>query len=365
MFRRLRLRRSLPLSHRRSPLITPRATIVVVPRERFSAARQSLESILANTEPPFELVYVDGGSPRPLRRWLEDRVAEHGFKLVRRNRYLSPNEARNIGFAEVDTEFTVFVDNDVLVKAGWLEKLIECADETGGTVVGPLTCEYDFDTVHFAGGEVEITEEAEDEEVARRVRDKMYHPARKLESVPEDDLVRKEVQLCEFHCVMVRTEALREIGGLDEGLLNTREHLDFSLSIAANGGTVWFEPESVVAYLPPPPLRASDLHFFSLRWSNDWEHKSLDHFRRKWDLVEDDFFRRRLSRLGWRRQSMIVKLPIANLPFERGKRRVEKRAQGLEHRLNRLVTKRHERVRAKEGASANGAGAERTPAGVA
>ena len=71
-----------------------RATIVVVPRERFSAARDSLESVLENTEDPFELVYVDGDSPRSLRRWLEGMAEEHGFKLVRRDRYLSPNEAR-------------------------------------------------------------------------------------------------------------------------------------------------------------------------------------------------------------------------------------------------------------------------------
>jgi GT2 family glycosyltransferase len=323
-----------------------RATIVVVPRERFSAARDSLESVLANTQEPFDLVYVDGDSPRSLRRWLERMAEDHGFKLVRRDRYLSPNEARNVGLAEVDTEFVVFLDNDVLVKPGWLQKLIECADETGATAAGPLTCEYDFDTVHFAGGEVEIREEAEDEEVARRVRDKMYYPQRKLDAV-RSDLVRKEVQLCEFHCVMARTEAIREIGGLDEGLLNTREHLDFSLSLAKNGGSVWFEPESVVAYLPPPPLKPSDIHFFMLRWSNDWERRSLNHFRQKWDLAEDEFFQRRLGRLGWRRQSMVVKLPVARLPFERGKRRLEKTWQSLEHRVNGLVTRRHSRIRAK------------------
>ena len=323
-----------------------RATIVVVPRERFSEAKTSLESVLADTEKPYELVYVDGGSPRKLRRWLEQQAAEHSFKLIRRNRYLSPNEARNIGLAEVDTEFVAFLDNDVSVKPGWLEKLIECADETGAAAVGPLTCEYDFDTVHFAGGEVEINEEEEDEEVARRVRDKMYLAQKKVHKV-QDELVRKEVQLCEFHCVMARTDALREVGGLDEGLLNTREHLDFSLSLAKNGGTVWFEPESVVAYMPPPPLEASDVPFFMLRWSNDWEQRSLNHFRQKWDLVEDDFFKRRLGRLGWRRQAMVVKRPVRNLPFSKGKRAVEKWAQSFEHKLNRLVTRRDARLRAK------------------
>jgi GT2 family glycosyltransferase len=335
----------VPLA-RSSALSAARATIVVVPRERFSEAQESLESVLVSTEKPYELVYVDGGSPKRLRRWLQEQAAEHGFKLIRRARYLSPNEARNIGLAEVDTEFVAFLDNDVLVKPGWLPKLVECADETGAAAVGPLTCENDFDTVHFAGGEVEINEDEEDEEVARRVREKMYLAQRKVEAI-SDELVRQEVQLCEFHCVMARTEAMREIGGLDEGLLNTREHLDFSLSLAKNGGSVWFEPESVVAYMPPPPLHPSDIHFFMLRWSDDWERRSLDHFRRKWDLVEDDFFKRRLGRLGWRRQSVVVKLPVANLPFEKGKRTLERFAQSVEHKLNGLVTRRDARLRAR------------------
>lgn len=324
-----------------------RASVVVVPRERFSAAREALESVLEETEKPYELIYVDGGSPRKLRDWLRRQAAEHGFELIRRDRFLSPNEARNVGLAAVgDTEFVAFLDNDVLVKPGWLDKLIECADETGAAVVGPLTCEYDFDTVHFAGGEVEISEEREDEEVARRVRDKMYLAQKKVETVG-DELVRKEVQLCEFHCVMARTDVLRDIGGLDEGLLNTREHLDFSLAIAKNGGSVWFEPESVVAYVPPPPLEPADVPFFMLRWSDDWERRSLSHFRQKWDLVEDDFFRRRLGRLGWRRQAMVVKHPFSKMPFEKGKRRLERWAQSAEHQLNRLVTLRDKRLRAK------------------
>jgi GT2 family glycosyltransferase len=345
-------------------LSNARATIVMVPRERYSAARESLESVLALTETPFELVYVDGGSPRSLRHWLAEQAQQHGFELIRRNRPLSPNEARNLGFERVDTEFTVFVDNDVIVSPGWLEKLIECADETGGTVIGPLTCEYDFETVHFAGGEVEIAEDAEDDEVVRRVRDRMYHAQKKVASV-EDDLARREVQLCEFHCVMVRTDALREIGGLDEGLLNTREHLDFSLSIAANGGSVWIEPESKVLYKPPESLKLTDLHFFSLRWSDDWERRSLDHFRRKWDLVEDEFFRRRLSRLGWRRQSITVKKPVRSLPFERGKRRVEQSAQAIEHRLNSLLTRRDARRRAAENGAAPATRGAKEPTGVA
>lgn len=52
----------------------PSVTIVVVPRERFSYTRESLESIYQNTELPFKLIYVDGNSLRPVKEYLETQA---------------------------------------------------------------------------------------------------------------------------------------------------------------------------------------------------------------------------------------------------------------------------------------------------
>lgn len=68
----------------------PRVTLVVVPRERFSHARASLQSLLDHTNVPFELVYVDVGSPRPLRALIEARAAETGFAGASRARCFWP-----------------------------------------------------------------------------------------------------------------------------------------------------------------------------------------------------------------------------------------------------------------------------------
>jgi GT2 family glycosyltransferase len=48
-----------------------KVTLIVVPRERFSYTQKSLESIYANTPYPFDLVYVDGGSPKKTRDHLQ------------------------------------------------------------------------------------------------------------------------------------------------------------------------------------------------------------------------------------------------------------------------------------------------------
>src|SRR5271166_3823226 len=105
-------------------------TIVVVARERFSFARESLASVIQNSDLPFRLIYVDAGSPGHVKDFLEQQAREKKFDLVRLEHYLSPNEARNVGFAKVETKYAVFLDNDVIVAPGWLRGLVRCAEET-------------------------------------------------------------------------------------------------------------------------------------------------------------------------------------------------------------------------------------------
>ena len=77
----------------------PRVTIGVVQRERFSLTRESLESLYASTSVPFDLIYVDAGSPRHVRRYLEAQASARGVQLIQRPHHLSPNRARNLVLA--------------------------------------------------------------------------------------------------------------------------------------------------------------------------------------------------------------------------------------------------------------------------
>src|SRR5512132_1589605 len=116
----------------------PSVTVVVVPRERFSHSDRSLANIYENTMYPFELTYVSAGAPPAIQRLLERESRERGFQLIQRSHFMSPNQARNLGIRGVSTKYVVFLDNDALVAPGWLESLVECAEETDAWVVGPL-----------------------------------------------------------------------------------------------------------------------------------------------------------------------------------------------------------------------------------
>jgi GT2 family glycosyltransferase len=313
----------------------PTVSVVVVPRERFSKSEAALENLLARTPEPFELVYVDGGSPRKVAEFLRRRSEERGFRLIRTERYLTPNEARNLGLREAKTKYVVFMDNDVFVEDGWLQPLVDCAEKTGAWVVGPLSFEGDpsLRRIHLVGGYMEMVEEG-----GRRRLQTRHHLARKLLAEVDEPLVGKECDFAEFHLCLVRRTAFEATGPLDEQLMSSREHLDFCLLVKRAGGTVWVEPASRNTYVTPPPLDRSDLGFFLRRWSEKRNETSFTHFCDKWELDP--------APLADRKRKANRRRLAALAPLRQGvERALGKRAGGyfdralgvVEPRVNRLL----------------------------
>ncbi|HEV2063023.1 MAG TPA: glycosyltransferase [Thermoanaerobaculia bacterium] len=291
----------------------PLVTLIVVPRERFGVALRSLESIYADTHFPFRLIYVDAGSPPAVSRALAARAQARGFELLRVDPFLAQNEARNLVLLRVQTRYVAFLDNDILVAPGWLEALVRCAEETGADLVGPLYMvgEPPGDFVHMAGGTVQIEEAGG----RRRLVESHLYAGRKLPDIPVV-LRRQQTELLEFHCLLARTACLQSLGPLDERYLSTGEHIDLCLAVRARGGTVYFEPEARISYLPPKTLDPADLPFFRLRWSEAWTKASFSRLRERWDLAEDSpYFEENLL---WMRSHR--RLPLA--PVQRALQRL-------------------------------------------
>jgi GT2 family glycosyltransferase len=268
-----------------------RTTIVVVPRERFAAAADSLESLLATAGTAHDLVYVDAGSPAGVARRLADAARRHGFTLLRTDRYLTPNQARNLALQLVATKYVAFLDNDVVGAPGWLAALERCAEETSADIVTPLICigKPVHSTVHHAGGTSRFVERD-----GKRLFEERHHLNWKPLAAHRDQLVRERTEMAEFHCVLVRTDVFARHGKLDEKLMSSHEHIDLCLTVTGAGGTIYFEPEAVVTYLPQR-LKVEELPYFMLRWSDDWSNRTVDHFYAKWNArdVQDGHYTNR------------------------------------------------------------------------
>ncbi len=342
----------------------PKVTLIVGPRERFSYARQSLESIYANTEYPFDLVYVDVCSPKPVRQYLEQKAKEKSFKLLHTDYYISPNQARNVGLRYVlnnlDCQYVVFIENDVVVKRGWLTRLVESAQKTEAAVVGPLTCigQPEHQVIHNAGGRSYIEEQEKNGKIKRRIRQKAFLTGRAIADVPEE-MRLVQCDYVEFHCMLVRTAIFAQTGLLDEGMLATREHIDFCFMVTAAGGSIYSDRLAVITTdtlgiasnktgleawfgkVQLPEFKWSDLSYFMLRWNHEWDKGSLDHLRQKWNLAEDKYFKKRYQGLGSRRRELLIEPLVKRLTFGKGNSWLESQLIAIEKRINQYLYQRY------------------------
>ncbi|MBE9045237.1 glycosyltransferase [Pleurocapsales cyanobacterium LEGE 10410] len=342
----------------------PKVTLIVCPRERFSYTQQSLESIYADTDYPFDLVYVNVCSPKPIRQYLEQKAQEKSFPLLHTDYYISPNQARNVGLRYVlnnlDSKYIVFIENDVVVKRGWLTRLVESAEKTNAAVVGPLTCigQPEHQVIHNAGGRSYIEEQEKNGKTKRRIRQKAFLTGRAIADVPEE-IGLVQCDYVEFHCMMVSTAIFAQTGLLDEGMLATREHIDFCFMVTAAGGKIYSDRLSVITTdtlgiasnktgleawfgkVQLPNFKWSDLPYFMLRWNHEWDKGSLDHLRQKWNLAEDKYFKKRYQGLGSRRRELLIEPLVQRLTFGKGNDKLESMLISIEQRINRYMYRRY------------------------
>ena len=263
-----------------------KATIVVTAWQHFSDTQRALESVLTNTPKPSKLVYVDGNSPPAVRSYLREKASEHGFTLLRSDRYLTSSESRNLALPYLDTEYVAFLDNGTLVAPGWLDALIHCADETNAWAVEPVYCYGDPEnpTIYSAAPDLRIIDDGK----MRRL-----HETAPLKDVPLADvrstLRRTQCGYAKFHCALIRMDAIRRLNAFDERYTSYHDHRAFGLAIQQAGGTIYCEPDAIAVLIVSPKFALSDLPLFLLRWSDAWLRPSMRHFAEVWRIsVADD-----------------------------------------------------------------------------
>jgi len=262
-----------------------RVTIVMTVRERHGLTIPVLNALLQHTTQPYRLIYADVQSPNWLQAYLAASSEQWGFEWLRFEQPLWPQQIRSKLADLIDTEYVLYIDNDILVQPGWLDHLVNCADETRAGIVGPLYLWGDgrsVPRVHMAGGQLTKSFSAEG-----MVLEEMHHD---LDADPEkiaDKLVRKPCDFAEYHCMLVRTELVRHPSVLDETIYCVHEHIDTALSVVQRGYPVYLEPAARVVYLAFAEYSLEDLVLFRSRWRIADAEASIRAFAQKWKVVDD------------------------------------------------------------------------------
>ena len=131
-------------------------TIVVSFRERWSLTEDTIKSIIHNT--PAEQVRIlllDTGMPKEIGQQI--KVFKEVF-FISLPKNLHPNQARARSVPYIETEYSVFIDNDVIVEDGWLEPLLKLLADKRVGIAAPLYMigsNERSDKIHMAGGEMD------------------------------------------------------------------------------------------------------------------------------------------------------------------------------------------------------------------
>jgi GT2 family glycosyltransferase len=193
------LARPIPTS-REAAARDPKAAIVVVTRDNLPFLRLCLESVLAGTERPFELIVVDNDS--------SDGTAEYLAGLAERNPNVRPiSNDSNRGFAPASNqgasvargEVLVLLNDDTAVTPGWLGRLTAHLERPGAGMVGPTT--------NRIGNEAQVDADY-----------RTWGELREFAAVRAQDHVGQafEIPMLTMFCVAMRLALYERVGPLDE-----------------------------------------------------------------------------------------------------------------------------------------------------
>ncbi|MCX7642572.1 MAG: glycosyltransferase [Armatimonadetes bacterium] len=206
-------------------------SIIVLNWNNLPYLRRCVESVLAHTRPPFELIIVDNGSTDGSLRYLRDLASQHrNVRIVLNERNIGAPAGRNCGLSVAEGDFVVFLDSDTVVTEGWLDRLLRWMeiDPTIG-MIGPVS--------NFASGQ----------QIQVNYRNlKEMHEFAHLWCARNCGSGWEMPTLISF-CVLIRRSVIDAIGGMDTGFgLIMNEDIDYALRARVVGFRCWLALDSFV-----------------------------------------------------------------------------------------------------------------------
>ena len=247
-----------------------KVSIIILTLNALEYTKRCVESILENTETKYEIIFIDNGSTDGTCSYLSKIAEEKNFlKLILNSKNIGFAAGNNQGMEIARGDYILFLNNDVVVTPGWLERLISSADkrkEIG--IVGPRS--------NYVSGKqlVQVVDYDQDsldglkrfsEDFANKNRDKASRLLRVV-----------------GFCMLVKRAVIDKIGGMDHqyGFGNFEDD-DFSIRAALAGFESWMVEDCFVHHFGSRTFIGEKIDYRKSLLQN-WKI-----FKEKWGLPYD------------------------------------------------------------------------------
>jgi GT2 family glycosyltransferase len=250
--------------------MSDRCSIVIPVHNRAGLTRLCLDSILAQPPiVPHEIIVVDDASTDETPRLL----AEYGevIRIVHRENNAGFAAACNDGARAAHGRYLIFLNNDTIPQAGWLDALVAYAQRHPRAAVVGSKLVFANDTAQHAG--VVIREDC--------------NPLHLYSGFPADHPAvnkSRRFQAVTAACALVDRQAFIDVGEFDTAFQNGFEDIDLCFRLGERSFEIHYCHESVVRHLesasrgrdPEDVLRNAEI--LRRRWSGRVRRDDLDYY---------------------------------------------------------------------------------------
>ncbi len=211
----------------------PHVAIITVNFNGVEDTLELLKSLSQLSHPNYSVWVVDNGSTQDCSSISELFPAVNLIKSAGNLGFAGGN---NLAIAKAEADYYLLLNNDTIVKPGFLEPLVMRADSRKqiGIVSPKIMYGPDFSLIQYAG----YTELS-----AIAIRGFALGSGK-----PDDGSFNKATETARAHGagMLIKKSVIDQIGPLPEMYFLYYEEMDFSAMATAAGFQIWFEPASVL-----------------------------------------------------------------------------------------------------------------------